>query len=294
MFKMIKNTEAWTISFDNGNLLFLTDEEYRGCMENHGKESKSPILWFDGKTPDLVPIGTMFITYIQEWASKEDALVKVINNNIQRLFFLQKGLDNVILERFPELKTKNNFYWRINALQVEFGEFLQEWQGFKMWKGDRKPNTKVIKVCNVCGGSGTPIGIPVESGVECYNCEDASGEIYHNPMLEEYVDTFHFILSIGLDRGINISSVKVNPFNYKTSIENEMDLNKIIFHWNHMLYRSLQRTLYNEVVLSESDYSKILSLFIAIGFELGFEWNDIVYAYLNKNQKNHLRQANNY
>lgn len=199
-------------------------------------------------------------------------MIKINNNNVAKdiiediyeISKLQKKFDDVVLERFPELIGKsNNVVWKINALIVEMGECLQEWRGFKMWSENKEPNV--------------------------------------NEMKEEYVDWFHFVVSVGLEFGYDFKNMINNEIfvdmSYKDELQqgNYLDIaNKLILEWNRLLFKSIQVTSEGEYYLDSKDYEKLLFNFINIGDVLGFTWEDIYGAYVEKNKENHVRQSNNY
>src|SRR5690606_25251306 len=105
---------------------------------------------------------------------------------------------------------------KILALQVELGELANEWRGFKFWSKDQEPRTKVKKVCETCGGE-RYILISESFGFDkCSDCDGKGDFGETNPLLEEYVDCLHFILSIGLELGMD-------------EIADELDLKKFDF-----------------------------------------------------------------
>src|SRR5690606_4443541 len=104
--------------------------------------------------------------------------------NLSPLFDMQRKLDEHILDEHPELKGQDNLDWKIIALQVELGECANEWRGFKKWSNDQKPRTNE----------------PYHT-YEVFKGEQVPSVEYRNPLLEEYVDCLHFILSIGLEIG---------------------------------------------------------------------------------------------
>src|SRR6185312_3767022 len=89
--------------------------------------------------------------------------------NLIKLFETQSKLDARIVEE-KSLQGRDMLPEKILALLVELGELANEWRGFKFWSNKQSP---AIRPSN-----------PIEHG---------------NPMLEEYVDCLHFILSIGLE-----------------------------------------------------------------------------------------------
>src|SRR5690606_20915222 len=117
--------------------------------------------------------------------------------NLAKLFETQRLLDEHILDEHPELKGQNNIDWKILALQVELGECANEWRGFKKWSNNQEPTTQFVHVCADCNGNGV-------DGIEgytypCMTCGGTGIDRVSNPLIEEYVDCLHFILSIGLE-----------------------------------------------------------------------------------------------
>ena len=98
-------------------------------------------------------------------------------------------------------------------------------------------------------------------------------------ILEEYVDCLHFILTIGLDKGYT----KVKP----EAIEDNTDLSSQFIN----LFLAV-----NELVSfsSENSYQVLIEDFYSLGKSLGFTWDEVVEAYLAKNQLNHQRQDDHY
>lgn len=189
--------------------------------------------------------------------------------NLQKLFEIQAKLDKHIVEE-KGLEGQDLLDEKILALQVELGELANEWRGFKFWKVNPQPNTKVWEpYTNIMRGEG--------------------GE-YKNPLLEEYVDCLHFILSIGLELGIMIDDPSemgdyTEETTTKTFISIYGDIESII--------NDLETDIFNKFV--KEDYVVLLARFIGLGeLQLGFTWEQIEQAYLDKNKVNHDRQANGY
>jgi|SRR5579875_2691038 len=185
--------------------------------------------------------------------------------NLAKLFEMQKALDEHILDGHPELKGQNNLDWKILALQVELGECANEWRGFKKWSKDQTPRTHKARAPYV-------------------DLEDAE---FYNPLLEEYVDCLHFILSIGLELNVD-SSLEIIPFTV-TGIDNvTMMFNQIYacvvdLYWNDVSYLGCM-----------DYYIELLHNFLKLGEMLGFRWEQVEQAYYSKNAVNHARQINSY
>lgn len=211
--------------------------------------------------------------------------------NLENLIKLQSKLDEHIKLR-KGLEGKYLLQDKVLALYSELGELLNEWRGFKFWSDGQEPRTCKVKICNICGGSGVPHGIPCESGVDCWQC-NGTGEIRTNPLLMEYVDGLHFVLSIGLDIGINLENKKVGVFyssgkwggSIKTQIFSLMDT---------ITNFAKHHTPVNRGHDTRKIYILILEEYIGLGKLLGFTEKQIEDAYLEKNKINHERQESGY
>ena len=195
--------------------------------------------------------------------------------NLDKLFEMQKVLDERIV-REKGLEGRDTLPEKILALQVELGECANEWRRFKFWSEDREPKTLVRIDCEVCTGT----GIGTNFLKNCPSCK-GSGKWKTNPLLEEYVDCLHFILSIGLEHEFN----EMLPL----SIESItcVDITR--------QFTMLMRTDWE--IYEEGDgayYHEGLELFLGLGEMLGFTWDQIESAYYAKNEINHVRQAEGY
>jgi len=177
----------------------------------------------------------------------------------------QKKLDDRIVEE-KGLQGVNLLDEKILALQVELGELANEHRGFKFWS----ENQTAITLAARKTGNG-------------------KGETY-NPLLEEYVDCLHFILSIGLEIGIRPDELKdlhiwnadgVSQFNSLFAYASEL----YTFYWSVEYTKEEMK----------SKYINLLEGLLGLGiYGLGFTWEQIEQAYYDKNKINHERQDNNY
>jgi dimeric dUTPase (all-alpha-NTP-PPase superfamily) len=108
----------------------------------------------------------------------------------------------------------------------------------------------------------------------------------YNPLLEEYVDGLHFVLEHGLDGGYDLDYpedyLKHNVFVYK-----ESDITK---QFNKVFDAAV--ILLNDQC--QDFYDELLFRYLGLGEMLGFTWEQIEKAYLQKNAENHARQENGY
>jgi dimeric dUTPase (all-alpha-NTP-PPase superfamily) len=177
--------------------------------------------------------------------------------NLENLFKKQQELKDHIgyygLDRFNKL---------ILALFVEVGECANEWRGFKFWSENQKPRTKVLKHPEMME-------------------ED---KVYHNPLLEEYVDGLHFVLELGLELGLENQYKHSLVHVGKTPLDMFNRVYKLISDLSYEGGRAYKAYCYEELI----------NHYLGLGKSLGFSWDQIEIAYLSKNQINHERQENGY
>lgn len=207
--------------------------------------------------------------------------------NLQELFSIQKQLDERIVKEH-RLEGQDLLPKKLLALQVELGELANEWRGFKFWRVNQSPVTLGEVFCKDCNGQGTPFGIPEESGIDCEQCEGA-GSYYKNPLLEEYVDGIHFLISIGLELNHDYKPIP-NFFP-----NNPITLFTEVIYKAAELYCLLYANRFkkNDSVVLDG-YQDLFDEYLMIGQVLGFTEEQVLDAYLDKNKINHARQNNGY
>lgn len=183
--------------------------------------------------------------------------------NLSKLFEMQRVLDERIIKE-KGLEGQDLLPQKILALQVEVGELANEWRGFKFWSEDREPRTSKRTL--------TPI--PFGGKGEWEN---------KNPLLEEYVDCLHFILSIGN----HIHCDNYERLHRITLLDNTTGKFNVVFK----MVAELDRFF---LLLDDTPYRLLLTEFIELGERLGFKWEQIEQAYIDKNAVNHTRQENGY
>lgn len=175
--------------------------------------------------------------------------------DIAKLFLLQKELDEHIEKEHPREEGESRLSYKVLALLVELGELANEVRFFKFWSTDRRPRTKAVRVPAM-----------MEEDKE-----------YYNPVLEEYADGWHFILSLGLELGVKeveISSSKSDNLEDQfISLFNVISILAVGFHHK---------------------YNDVISAYMGLGEMLGFTVEEIEEAYLAKNEINHQRQEAKY
>ncbi|MBO3767042.1 dUTP diphosphatase [Bacillus subtilis] len=190
--------------------------------------------------------------------------------NLEKMFEMQKALDERIIKE-KGLEGQDLLPNLILALQVELAECANEWRGFKHWSNNREPRTCVID----------------KKG-------QTAKEYYKNPLLEEYVDCLHFILSIGNRLGYLKNNESVDELKRTTTkgtgVHAFMDVfNAIVYLNDEVICTTI---IDNE--LAHYNYENLFSLFNALGETLGFTPEQIEAAYMEKNAVNHQRQQEGY
>lgn len=206
--------------------------------------------------------------------------------NLKTLSEAQAKLDERIMKE-KGLEGRGLLTEKILALQVELGELANEWRGFKFWSEDQEPRNKVerMKDCEHCKGVGY---FPSDNEITeeiCVVCKGLGQFLvgYKNPLLEEYVDCLHFILSIGLE----VSDAIYDMDDYEIYIEEEGKISlteQFIFtNW-----------IVGSLIENQAHYEQALFSVLELGELLGFTWKQIEQAYYDKNKVNHARQNNGY
>lgn len=196
--------------------------------------------------------------------------------NLAKLFEAQRILVTRIEKEHPRAEAEDRLSKLVLALQVELGELANEWRGFKFWSNDHEAR---IKTNSICG---------------CVMCEHHSISNTKNPLLEEYVDCLHFILSIGIELELHDrpnSLIKSGPI-YQSDMP-ICDLFMEVNSFSTELYWTC-RLENDDHEAIESQYKAIIENFVQLGDFLGFTWEQVEQAYYEKNEINHLRQEAGY
>ncbi|MBN6206363.1 dUTP diphosphatase, partial [Ralstonia pickettii] len=188
-------------------------------------------------------------------------------------------------DRFPELKNQDNLDWKILALQVELGELANEWRGFKKWSSDQKEKT--VGNCKQCF-HGTVHQYGGEGQVFSEKCTHCEGTGLVNPLLEEYVDCLHFILSIGLEIKLRKDKIIIDSDYTRDTLTETFS--EMFLAVSELRNDIKERSMFTQ----KETYDALFNLFVGLGEMLGFTWGQIEQAYLDKNKINHERQESGY
>lgn len=207
--------------------------------------------------------------------------------NLIKLFELQAQLDADITAKHPAAEGEDRFGKKVLALLVELGELANEWRGFKFWSKDQQARTKELIVCNECAGTGDELWYDRYEYVRCEVCNGAGHGNERNLLLEEYVDCLHFILSIGNDvyGGLNGAQIREVLRDAEESDETVNIESTFI-----VLFSCVPGVLLGVYF----EYRNVLTIFLNLGLQLGFTWEQIEQAYYSKNKENFARQERGY
>lgn len=160
--------------------------------------------------------------------------------NLEKLFTMQKALDQFIQSN--KQVVEDVFIKKGLALLVELSELANETRCFKFWS-EKGPSERSI-------------------------------------ILEEYVDSIHFILSLGIEK--NLHNLTEWPME-----EREGDLTALFLSTSN----SIHQFLYNPTM---ETYKDVWIQYGAIAKLLNFSSEELVEAYISKNEKNYERQRLGY
>jgi dimeric dUTPase (all-alpha-NTP-PPase superfamily) len=160
--------------------------------------------------------------------------------NLTPLIVYQNELDERIMLQHHENRC-NTQHKRVLALVVEISELANETRSFKYWslKG------------------------PSEKDV----------------LLEEFSDSIHFILSLGIDLGKKSLIVECDEMGY--------DVSRLFLEWTEASTKLMHQ-------FDELNYMKCANYCAKVAYVLNFSEEEVIETYLKKNKKNHIRQDQAY
>jgi len=113
----------------------------------------------------------------------------------------------------------------------------------------------------------------------CFKFWSTKKSATRDVILEEYVDNIHFLLSLGIEKGYEFETIET-----KDTIKNETEQFNDVFR--------LAIKFYDEQ--SETTYKQLVENYIQLAKVLGFSEQDIMKAYIEKNEVNYERQKSGY
>ncbi|MDV6378089.1 dUTP diphosphatase [Sporosarcina sp. GW1-11] len=115
----------------------------------------------------------------------------------------------------------------------------------------------------------------------CFKFWSTKGPSAKDVILEEYVDSIHFLLSLGIEKDFD------GLENWPTSNALEADLTQLFLQTGQAIYKFLDE-------LSFESYTNIWMHYGALAKILGFTEEQIIQAYIDKNEENYARQRSGY
>lgn len=205
--------------------------------------------------------------------------------NLAKLFETQRILDARIEKEHPKVEGEDRLGKKILALQVELGELANEQRSWKFWSNDQEPRRwKYDDACPSCDGKGAILDWGAMNFWECDQCK-GTGEVENvgDPLLEEYVDCLHFILSIGWD--MELTNTDIRGRKQLTNRNVTRVFSDLMLAAGTLIYPESDKP---------HNYGTVLHGFIYLGEILGFAWDQVEQAYYDKNAINHKRQSTGY
>jgi len=160
--------------------------------------------------------------------------------NLQKLFAMQTTLDAYI--QSEKNITHDVFLEKGLALLIELAELANETRCFKFWSEKGSSEKEVL--------------------------------------LEEYVDSIHFLLSLGIE--MNLHDLKIWPSEHP-----EETLTLLFLHTQVSINQFLLEP-------TKESYEDVWSWYGSIATNLGFTHEEVLSAYVEKNEKNYERQRTGY
>lgn len=165
-------------------------------------------------------------------------------NQLETIINLQKELDaRIVTTKMLNQKANQDILKaKFLALLVEISEFANEQRCFKYWSSKPASSKEIL--------------------------------------LEEYIDGFHFIISIAINLNLNLAKLKFKQLSYQ--------------NLNLAFLELFDLTLKLEQARDLVAINQWFNCYYCIGKMCNFSADDIFNSYLAKNKINHLRQEQNY
>ncbi|AAU85070.1 nucleoside triphosphate pyrophosphohydrolase [Bacillus phage BCASJ1c] len=205
--------------------------------------------------------------------------------DFNELFLKQAVLDKHIMDEH-NLVGQDLIKKKCVALICELYECVNEARFFKFWS-KQKPRQKVTQVCGLCDGTGDEAyqanlesrleGGPGHPYEKCDDCNGTGVLRVYNPILEEYVDSVHFALSIGND-------LDYTKHEYKDP--GQLDLSNSVL--------GLTQLITVLPYAQKKNMGLIFDYLIQLGYQFGFDEDMVKQAYYEKNKENFRRQEAGY
>ncbi|PID20306.1 dUTPase [Sporosarcina sp. P3] len=115
----------------------------------------------------------------------------------------------------------------------------------------------------------------------CFKFWSTKGPSADDVILEEYVDSIHFLLSLGIEKSFD------GLEEWPASEATDQNLTQQFIQTGQSIYVFLES-------LTFEDYKIVWKNYGALANTLGFTEDQIIQAYIDKNEENYARQRNGY
>ncbi|RUL56397.1 MULTISPECIES: dUTP diphosphatase [Lysinibacillus] len=113
----------------------------------------------------------------------------------------------------------------------------------------------------------------------CFKFWSTKGPSERAVILEEFVDSIHFLLSLGNEKGLTLESWP--------EIKMQEDLTDWFLRTQEAILTFIQHP-------TENDYREVWQYYGVLAYNLDFTLDDVIGAYIEKNEKNYERQRTGY
>lgn len=152
-------------------------------------------------------------------------------------------------------------------MQRQLDRFIEETQNIQKDVFDEKGLALLVELAELANET------------RCFKFWSTKGPSEKSVILEEFVDSIHFMLSLGYMRDFTLAQWPV--------VERKTDLTQAFIDATQIVLTFLKEQ-------TEENYKAIWSQYSLIAYNLGFTVDDIIEAYKQKNEKNYERQRNGY
>lgn len=200
--------------------------------------------------------------------------------NWNTLFKKQQELDLHIVQE-KGLEGQPLLDKKVVALICELYECVNEARFFKFWSDDQKPNRTGYVKCDVCTDQPGRYEVIIDDKVVGFPCPQCEGyeEIYvGDRLLEEYADVMHFALSVSNHLGYH---------EHEYTDVGTMDLSRLTLGITNLASLVPEFKTHDHIEL-------LLNYIIKLGYQLGFDEQQVIEAYNDKHKENYRRQKVGY
>ncbi|WP_142827659.1 dUTP diphosphatase [Planococcus soli] len=153
-------------------------------------------------------------------------------------------------------------------MQAELDRFIQSSQGISEDVFRRKGLALLVELAELANET------------RCFKFWSTKGPSERSVILEEYVDSIHFLLSLGIEK-------KLDTLEAWPEAIDEKDLTELFL----VTQKAIQEFLED---YSMSNYVAIWSCYGGLALALEFSYDEVLEAYIQKNKTNFDRQHNGY